>query len=289
VGPPFHETGARHASRTWPGKDPALNVNKISQQLEEYGYVVIPRFLDEETTTAIRSHIDRLAPPVSPRDQVSAPRLHTLRHPIPGAIMARLLADNTALIPLAASLLGTRDVADLRLLEQVLIRTDPGPHPAAPTGWHVDMAFFPDQYGSRPRRTYYHMVHACSTVRPGGGAFMIIPGSHHRTYAVTATLPRTDAALEAFKNSVLDRAGCDPTREAIEVCPDEGDLLVFNPMCIHSASRNVRAESRYVYFTSFFDTSATWLRQRLDGMHYRSGFPDSLRQGMPEALARLLD
>jgi ectoine hydroxylase-related dioxygenase (phytanoyl-CoA dioxygenase family) len=266
-----------------------LNVDKISQQLEEYGYVVVPRFLGGETTMAIRSHIDRLAPPFSPLDQATAARVHTLRHPIPGAIMARLLADNPALISLAAHLLGAHQIADLRLLEQVLIRTDPGPHPAGPTGWHVDMAFFPEQYGSRPRHTYYHMVHACSTVRPGGGAFMIIPGSHHRTYAVTAPLPRTDEALEAFKNSVLERTGCDPTREAIEVCPDEGDLLVFNPMCVHSASRNVRTEPRYVYFASFFDKSAAWLSERLDGMHYRSGFPDSLRQGLPETLARLLD
>jgi ectoine hydroxylase-related dioxygenase (phytanoyl-CoA dioxygenase family) len=202
--------------------------------------------------------------------------------------MARL-ASRPALVSLAADLLYTREPTDLRLLEQVLIRTDPGPSPAGPTGWHVDMAFFADEYESRPRRTYYHMVHACSTVRSGGGAFMIVPGSHHRTYAATSTLSRTDDALEAFKSDVVAQTGCDPVRDGIEVCPDEGDLLVFNPMCVHSASRNVRTEPRYVYFASFFDASAKWLWDRLDRIGYRSGFPDSLREGLPSTLARLLD
>jgi len=264
-----------------------MDFEAIYGRLEEQGYVVVPGFLDRGTA-AVRSHIDRLVPAVAPVEDAAAPRLHTLRHPIPGAIMARL-ASNPVLLALAARLLDARDPADLRLLEQVLIRTDPGPLPAGPTGWHVDMAFFPDQYESRPRRTYYHMVHACSTVQPGGGAFMIVPGSHRRTYSATAALPRSEEALEAFKHNVVERSGCDLMREAVEVCPEEGDLLIFNPMCLHSASRNVRTEPRYVYFASFFDASATWLRNRLDQIGYRSGFPESLRDGLPAPLKRLLD
>jgi ectoine hydroxylase-related dioxygenase (phytanoyl-CoA dioxygenase family) len=264
-----------------------MDFEAVCGQLEEQGYIVVPGFLDRATTAAVRSHIDELVPAAAPVEDATARRLHTLRHPIPGAIMARL-ASNPALLSLAARLLDTRDPADLRLLEQVLIRTDPGPLPVGPTGWHVDMAFFPDQYESRPRRTYYHMVHACSTVRPGGGAFMIVPGSHRPTYAATAALPQSEEALEAFKRDVVEQSRCNLT-EAVEVCPEEGDLLVFNPMCLHSASRNVRTEPRYVYFASFFDASAIWLRDRLDRIGYRSGFPKSLRDGLPAPLERLLE
>jgi len=130
----------------------------------------------------------------------------------------------------------------------VLIRADPGPLPAGPTGWHVDMAFFPDQYESRPRRTYYHMVHACSTVQPGGGAFMIVPGSHRRTYAATEALARTDEALEAFKRDVVKRSGCDPAHEAVEVCPEEGDFS-FSTRCASILPRAM-CERSPVTFTS---------------------------------------
>ena len=90
-------------------------------QLEEEGYTVFPAFLDTETTARIRQHLDSLVQPIAPREDKTAARVHTLRHPIPGAIMAEILA-NPKLIELAGQLLKSND---LRLLEQVLIRTDP--------------------------------------------------------------------------------------------------------------------------------------------------------------------
>src|SRR5262249_6531889 len=158
----------------------------------------------------------------------------------PGAIMAQCITP--ALVELARAILRNGDVADLRLLEQVLIRTDPKPAPHGPTGWHVDWAFFPEEDRAAPRQTYYHMVQACSTVEPGGGAFMIVPGSHHRTYAATARLTR-EAELAEFKRDPAQAAGV-ALDEGIEVCASEGDLIVFNPMCIHSASGNARARPR---------------------------------------------
>ncbi len=98
-----------------------MNLPQQLNQLEEEGYTVFPAFLDTETTARIRQHMDSLLPPVAPRNDTSAKRLHTLRHPIPGAIMAEILA-NPDLITLASQLLNANE---LRLLEQVLIRTDP--------------------------------------------------------------------------------------------------------------------------------------------------------------------
>jgi ectoine hydroxylase-related dioxygenase (phytanoyl-CoA dioxygenase family) len=192
-----------------------------------------------------------------------------------------------ALVALAQDILKTARLADLRLLEQVLIRTDPCPPPHGPTGWHVDWAFFPHEYTSTPRQTYYHLVQACSTVRPGGGAFMIVPGSHHRTYAATGQLT-TEEALAEFQRNPAQAAGID-TEAGIEICAQEGDLIVFNPMCLHSASRNAQTEPRYVYFSSFFDVSAHRLRNRLRETNYLKGFSEDLRNGLPAEWRGLLD
>jgi len=251
-------------------------------QLEEDGYTVFPQFLDADTTARIRRHMDSLLPPVAPRDDPSAKRLHTLRHPIPGEIMAEILA-NPKLIALAGQLL---NASDLRLLEQVLIRTDPANQEPGARGWHVDMPFFPSHYDASPRQTYYHMVHALNPVAPHAGAFTIVPGSHKKTYAATAKLS-DEKELKEFQSNVIEKAGIDIS-EAIEVLPEDGDLLVFNPMALHSASANVGEHSRYVYFASFFDTSADYLQRRLDEKNVRGHFPDSLRDNLPDELKILL-
>lgn len=247
--------------------------------------MVVPGFLDARLTAEIRAHIDRLAPPITPLNQQDARRVHDLRHPLPGTIMSRIVTP--ALVELAQTILKTPELGDLRLLEQVLIRTDPGPHPPGPTGWHVDWAFFPREYTAVPRQTYYHMVHACSTVEPGGGAFTIVPGSHHRTYAATAQLTTADE-LAAFKGNPAQAAGVD-LDAGIKVCAAEGDLIVFNPMCLHSASRNTRSQPRYVYFASFFDISARRLCESLRANNYLKGFSEDLRAGLPAPWRSLLD
>lgn len=256
------------------------------ETLDEQGYALLPDFLDRETTAAIRRLTDRLAPPIEPAERPDIRRIHDLRHPIDDPLMARL-ATRPALLELGRTLLGTRSLSDLRLLEQVLIRTDPKPPPHGPVGWHVDWAFFPDECQATPRRTYFHLVHACSTVEPGGGAFLIVPGSHRQTYAATAHLS-TEDELADFQRHAVERAGVD-LRGAVEVCAREGDLIAFNPMAIHSASGNARARPRYVYFTSFFDASATRLRDGLRAISYRDRFPESLRTGLPESLRPLLE
>ena len=76
--------------------------------------------------------------------------------------------------------------------------------------------------------------------------------------------------------------------KGIEVCPNEGDLLIFNPMALHAGSANTTDETRYVYFASFFDASATELWDDLRRLKGRSEFPDSLRTNLPDDLLSLL-
>jgi ectoine hydroxylase-related dioxygenase (phytanoyl-CoA dioxygenase family) len=257
-------------------------MNQQFEELEENGYTVFPGFLDTETTARIRAHMDALLPPVAPRDDANAKRLHTMRHPIPGEIMAEILA-NPRLIELAGQLLKSDD---LRLLEQVLIRTDPADQEPGARGWHVDMPFFPAHYNAAPRQTYFHMVHALNPVAPHSGAFTIVPGSHKKTYAASAKMS-SEEELDLLKSNPAEIAGVDIS-EALEVLPEDGDLLVFNPMALHSASANVGEQSRYVYFASFFDPSAEYLQRRLNEKNVRGHFPDSLRDNLPEELKSLL-
>ena len=249
-------------------------------QLEAEGYTVFPGFLDQSTTNRVRRHMDSLLPPVAPADAANAPRLHALRHPIGGAIMAELLSPQ--LLELSKSLLNSND---LRLLEQVLIRTDPQTSAPTADGWHVDMAFLPEHYNARPRQTYFHMVHCLNTVARGGGAFTIVPGSHHQTFAAAQSLG--EKQLDELRAMPVQTAGID-TNKAIEVCATEGDLLVFNPMALHSSSANTTATPRYVYFASFYDVSARHLAAELKRTGYNRAFPASLPHDLPSELRALL-
>ena len=209
------------------------------QELETQGYTVFSGFLDHATTAAVRAHIDSLAGPVGPDDR-GRPK-HVLRHPIPGAIMARL-ASNPATLELAALSIGSRD---LRLREQVLIRSDPEPPPYDSPGSHKLSLGVSDE-GERER------------------------GEH--------PIPSLTAAVSGVSEG-----------DGIEICANEGDLIVFNPLCHHAASPNRTDRPRYVYFSSFYHSSAQRLIELMRRTAYRDNFPDSLRRGLPPRLQALLD
>lgn len=254
-------------------------------RLDEDGYTVLPGFLDHSTTAALRAHTDALiaaAPGGGP--------VRDLRHPIAGAIMPTLITQGH--LALARALLRAPadcPAADLRLTEQVLIRTDPSPTPGA-NGWHIDWGFHPRHLAAWPRQTYVQMVHALSTVEAGGGAVMVVPGSHRATAAAAARLAERFDAMDqdAFKAAILADAGVDPAR-GIEILAQEGDLILFHPMMLHSSSRNTRTVPRHVLFMSFFHASATEFNARINRTGYRDGFPASLRDGLAEPLRALLD
>lgn len=251
-------------------------------QLDEEGYTVIPAFLDPATTARLRAHMDNLLPPIDPPQMHAHPVARVLRHPMPGAIMAEVLSQR--LITLAQELLGS---TRLRLLEQVLIRTDPSFTKPGAYGWHVDQTFHPSQYFTRPRLTYYHMVHALNTVPPGGGAFTIVPGSHRRNYERTANLT-TVAELKSFHQRVTSIAA-DELGTGIEVLARDGDLLIFNPMALHSASNNSTLTSRYVYFASFADEAADYLWDRIRETDYGPHFSDDLKNNISPEYRNLLE
>ncbi|NKB66097.1 MAG: hypothetical protein GKR89_03465 [Candidatus Latescibacteria bacterium] len=256
-------------------------------QLDDQGYTIVPGFMDRGLTSRARQHVDSLLPPIALPEQQVERRIHTLRHPIPGPIMADLITQ-TALHETAVQILHGDQ---LRLLEQVLMRSDPRPPPHGPLGWHVDFAFLPEHYQAQPRQVYFQMITSLNTVEPGCAPFMIVPGSHHLTYAASQRLGSLDA-LEPLKKDPAGVAGIDIDK-GIEIRPHEGDLLIFNPMCLHSGSDNATDQPRYVYFASFFPWTATYLQEQLwrtyRGTPMLEDFSDDLRNGLPPQQRYLLD
>lgn len=251
------------------------------QELDSRGYTVFPDYLDRDTTAAVRAHIDSLVGPIASGDRNAA--RHVLRHPIRGAIMSRLV-NNPATLELAATLIGSYE---LRMREQVFIRSDPSPPPYQAPQWHIDAAFCREEFAVRPRQVYYQMLHCCSTVSAGGAAFMIVPGSHKLSLAAS-----DKAAGERGRQPIHNHTALAPEAnddDSIEICANDGDLIVFNPLCYHASSTNRTDRPRYVYFTSFYHPSAARLIELVRRTKYRDNFPDSLRQGLPLELQSLLD
>lgn len=251
------------------------------EELDRQGYTVFPGFLAPEITADIRSHIDDIAGPVVSADPRAA--RHDLRHPLPGAIMARLASNRTTL-ELASALIGSRN---LRMREQVFVRTDPSPPPYPSSTWHIDAAFCREEFETTPRQVYYQMLHCCSTVAAGGAAVLIVPGSHERSLEAGDSGEQEPGRkpIESHTAAVADIDDSD----GVEICGNDGDLIVFNPLCYHSASPNRTKQSRYVYFTSFYHPSAARLKELIRRTNYRDHFPESLREGLAPELRILLD
>src|SRR5690349_2410109 len=114
-----------------------MSDSTLLNQLDEQGYVVVRNVLDRATTAAIRATTDALGKPILPPEREGVDRLSVLRHPLEAALLA-WLATYPRLVELALATLRIQDVRELRLVEQVLIRTDPSTNPPGPTGWHID-------------------------------------------------------------------------------------------------------------------------------------------------------
>ena len=264
-------------------------------ELDEQGYTLFSDYLQPEITAAIRAQTDALVEsglPVvtSPWVDTDKPRMlvnerlgtNEFRHPLPGDLPGRLAANRDS-IELSQRLIGS---TDLRMREQIFIRTGTEAGHKGATGWHIDSPFLREEYETEPRQIYYQMIHYCSTVQPGGGALMIVPGSHRKVGEVSKA-PGTESDRDALAANPIAVADID-VGGGVEICAEEGSVVLFNPMCLHSASFNNRAEPRYVYFTSFYDPSAAWLVEFLRKTRYRDCFPDSLYRSLPNDLHYLL-
>lgn len=179
---------------------------------------------------------------------------------------------------------------ELRLNEQVPIRTDPEPLSSAKkpgtAGYHCDFVFQRRHFSATPRQTYFQTFSIFSKggVQPGGACTMVIPGSHHRTMALAEQTDGSSAALEELRGHLgavctLERReecmktfGIDPAA-GVEIPAPEGALVVFCPHCMHSGSVNFGSVPRYVVVQSFQHyRDARLMRENLASKFYLKGF-----------------
>ena len=116
---------------------------------------------------------------------------------------------------------------------------------------------------------------------------MIVPGSHERSLEDSDRAEREVGRkpIESNTTTITDIEDSD----GIEICGNDGDLIVFNPLCYHSASPNRTQQPRYVFFTSFYHPSAARLKELVGRTNYRDHFPESLRAGLTPELQLLLE
>lgn len=203
--------------------------------------------------------------------------------------------------------------SELRLNEQVLIRTDPWPagHPDAPKqgtqGYHCDFIFQRKHFFAKPRQTYFQTFSIFSEggVKPGGSCTMVIPRSHQQTMALAEETDGSPMALEGLnialnaaakletRQQCVEKFGIDPA-DGVEIPAPEGALVIFCPFCLHSSSPNVHGDvSRYVVVQSFqHHTAAELLRNNLVRKRYLKAFHedthDALVRLVPRPLHQLL-
>ena len=189
------------------------------RELAEQGYTIVPQLIGPQLASAGRQLIDDLLGESAPVPQVDPARYqpgpwpegeplrgtgsrlpvlttenyrHSICHPICSHVAAELLLPFVALNEELLDCPAER----LKLMQQMMVRTDASPPPhaghgdAPPIGWHMDQAFLPRHYESQPRQMFYHTMLALSTVRHGCAPFFAATGSFRRARQTTEAMSR---------------------------------------------------------------------------------------------------
>lgn len=242
----------------------------------------------------------QLIPQGSPATGVRTAMLH----PIRDSVVAELVVP---VAPVFFQLYGCRRKEDLKLLQHMFVRTDAvtGAEqgvcsgPQEKHGWHMDDAFLEEHRLSTPMQSYYHCMLALTDVKTGGAPYLACPGSLRRARQIARELSPAERGLfdpgagrTVLPGLILPQI--DKEQPPVEVTMDEGDLLVHDPMLVHSGSANHGAlPARYVLFSTFFDAAA--IGTTLVGLPDRiaaapaTKFPREMRENLPAEWSGLLN
>ena len=139
----------------------------------------------------------------------------------------------------------------------VITYKSPAGHERFDLGYHVDWPHNPPE----PQDDrYLNGVLHFSTVEPGGGAFMVCPGSHR---LVEAKLAQPELRQRMLDQDFNDFPGLS---EPLEMCVAAGSCIFFHAWLVHDRSENMRTGPRKVLFTHYkgFDTMAHRQAYRAD-------------------------
>ena len=285
-----------------------------TDELAELGYTVIRSFLSPDECARARLAIDGAFGPQPveavdhlvgfPSQTHSSGWFHSVCHPNPATVC---VVDAMDKMTAAHCEFLRSDRAHIKLNGYSLIRTDPyegadavRPH-TNPTSIHIDNAFLPKHDVATPRELYSRSIVYLNQVTEGGAPIIVWPRAHKAAAEVVQRLV-SEQGEEAYhgvrwRDEVIatmtqrpptaDPAAGYDTREVIwpgvgpatEVLMGEGDMIMFEPMSMHSASRCMNGTSRYCWVTSFHDDRVQALPHKL----YQDSFhPEFLERLAPD-------
>ena len=263
-------------------------------ELREQGFTVVRGFVDAASCRRAREAIDAFLGS-EPTETVSDPSvraqlghesqgissgfLHSVTHPNPAmAVMAHYMPKMVD-----AHVQTLRSSYDhIRLNGQTLLRTDPydgeplPPQVLQPNSVHVDNAFLAGDNESTPRKVYSRSIVYLNKVRKGGAGIIVWPRSFSAARKIVEELVAKEGEVAyhggRWRNEIIEELDVDyspgNTRwagvgDAVEVLMEEGDMVFFEPMCMHSASRCTNGEARYCWVNAFYDERAQAMPHRL--------------------------
>jgi len=174
----------------------------------------------------------------------------------------------------------------------------PPRHDLTWTVWFVYDRFLPRHDVATPREVYSRSIVYLNTVSPGGAPIVVWPKAHKAAADIVQQLvsehgeeeyhgvrwrDEVIAAMAQRPEDADEEAGYD-TREVVwsgvgpatEVLMEEGDMVLFEPMSMHSASRCVNGTSRYCWVTSFHDHRVQSMPHKLYQDRFNAEFLERL-------------
>ncbi len=214
-----------------------LSADELAQHLyalDVSGYTIIPHQVSEDDLNELRETSDRALNAVDEAMAAGAKLAHTAGNPYYKGVRclycwsetALRLLEHETLHALSTRIFGTFALTDLGVLSAL-----PAPEGhAASTSWHRDFDAF--KHGS-PVPHYIWFFLCLDDVSPENGATIFVPGSHRRSAFAEPSLGKlwNNDDFSAFPSRVQ------PSAKA-------GDLIVLNPMLLHTSGHNRTARPR---------------------------------------------
>ena len=214
-------------------------------QFEREGYFVVNDILSEDEINDAVAVIDELLPPDAQPPYVcgTGTEMNGRKALGGGHCEPRLsnLAGHPRLIEAGEMLLG----GPLRICHTscpaVTYKSPPGAEQFGASD-HVDWPHTPPEPGDE---NYVSCVLHFSTVEPGGGAFIVRPGSHHFVQKCLEDPELRERAMaQEFKEM-------DGLQERKAMCVPAGSAVFFHAFMVHDRSENVLEVPRRVLFAHF--------------------------------------
>ena len=224
-------------------------------QYEQDGFAIVPNVLaQDEIAIAAPIFEERLPPdkqpPGVPGDSLNGRKTLISDHTDP---YLSNLAGHPRLISAVEQLVGPFFLIQMTSAPVITYKSPPGAE-RFDLGYHVDWPNNPPQiHDDRHMNCALHF----STVKPGGGALMVRPGSHR--------FVEKNLENPALRQRMLDQDFNDVPGlpEPLEVCVPAGTAVFFHSFLVHDRSENMLDVPRKVLFTHYkgFDNP----QQRRDG------------------------